>query len=128
MFSKLRLRNTQRFQNYSLISGQYSSEHIQGYNRTPNINTDELPRRCDSEQTHVYKTQYSQIQRYPHIIKLKRRIKENEISPNDEISLDINQLPISPLGDLYDATGDEKPRTQRYHKGKDSIDLFSLLF
>ena len=90
----------------------YSVNYNPGYKDKQDKNA--TSRRCDSEQNFGYKTKYSQMPRYPHIFKVKRRGEAVEMLQNGEPIPEANELPMSPPCDFYDNSESEKPRTQRY--------------
>ena len=68
----------------------------------------ETARRCESEQTYIFQSQYPKVQNKPYILSI-RRDKENEM-----VTSDTNPFSVSPSCDFYDASESQKPRTHRY--------------
>ena len=90
---------------------QHSKESTNA-DRTNSCNNEENLRRCESEQTYVFKSQYPKARNKPYILNIKRT-KEKEIPENDMMTSETNEMSISPSGDFYEIIETQKPRTQR---------------
>ena len=89
------------------LKARHSQANIKG-DENCSTKKGEPPRRCESEQTYIFQSQYPKVQNKPYILSI-RRDKENEM-----VTSDTNPFSMSPSCDFYDASESQKPRTHRY--------------
>ena len=106
------LFNVHNFYFISDFKSQQSNDNSYANVLDANISEDNS-RRCESEQSYVFKSQYSRTRNKPYILNIKRA-KEKEIPENVIVMSETNQFPISPSCDFYDSSESQNPRTQRY--------------
>ena len=104
--------NVHNFHFVSDFKSQQSNDYSNSEVLDANI-SDDNSRRCESEQSFVFKSQYSRARNKPYILNIKRA-KEKEIPENVIVMSETNQFPISPSCDFYDSSESQNPRTQRY--------------
>ena len=88
------------------LKTHHSQENTKGDENCTTKNG-ETARRCESEQTYIFQSQYPKVQNKPYILSI-RRDKEIEMTTSDT-----NQFSMSPSCDFYDVTESQKPRTHR---------------
>ena len=94
------------------LKSQQSNNCSNGEVLDANISADSS-RRCESEQSYVFKSQYSRARNKPYILNIKRA-KEKDIPENVIVMSETNQFPTSPFCDFHDSSESQNPRTQRY--------------
>ena len=104
--------NVHNFHFISDFKSQQSNDNSYANVLDANISEDNS-RRCESEQSYVFKSQYSRTRNKPYILNIKRA-KEKEIPENVIVMSETDQFPISPHCDFYDSSESQNPRTQRY--------------
>lgn len=104
--------NVHNFHFVSDFKSQQSNDYSNSEVLDANI-SDDNSRRCESEQSFVFKSQYSRARNKPYILNIKRA-KEKEIPENVIVMSETNHFPISPSCDFYDSSESQNPRTQRY--------------
>ena len=104
------------FKIYSPIFNFFSvGQHITKYScgSKEDSSTEIVPKRCDSEQNYVHTTHHLYNQKCSHIFNLQRNEHDFVSEENENIMLELNELPMSPSYDFYDSSNTFKPRTQR---------------
>ena len=103
------------FHIFLTLSLQYFVAVINGFMSNQGTYNTLSPRRCDSEQKYVRKSQNSR--RFPHIITIKRKKKQPESPQNVNSTKNENEYSVSPPPNDFDNPAENnKPRTQRYNQ------------